>query len=77
MLALNRTIRETQLRLVETHGRVIDTLRAALDALKDLNALILDLLRLTDELTTELQRGRPKTTHGGAGSAAARRPRLS
>jgi hypothetical protein len=43
--AINRQIRETHLKFSASQGKAIDALREALDALKESNALIQELLK--------------------------------
>ena len=52
--AINQSIRETHLKFYASQGKEIDALREALDALKESNALIQELLKASDELDAEI-----------------------
>lgn len=52
--AINQKIRETHLKFYASQGKEIDALREALDALKESNELIQQLLKQSDDLDAEL-----------------------
>jgi hypothetical protein len=54
--AINQQIREAHLKFYASQGKEIDALRDALDALKESNGLIQELLRHSDDLDTELDK---------------------
>jgi hypothetical protein len=51
---INQKIRETHLKFYASQGKEIDALREALDALKESNELIQQLLKPSDDLDAEL-----------------------
>lgn len=51
---INQKIRETHLKFYASQGKEIDALREALDALKESNELIQQLLKQSDDLDAEI-----------------------
>jgi len=52
--AINQSIRELHLKFYASQGKEIDALREALDALKESNNLIQELLKHSDDLDAEI-----------------------
>jgi len=53
--AINQKIRELHLKFYASQGKEIDALREALEALKESNGLIQELLKHSDDLDTEVE----------------------
>ena len=53
--AINQAIRELHLKFYASQGKEIDALREALDALKESNGLIQELLKRSDDLDAETE----------------------